>query len=167
MIAGEGDEASAGAARRMLEARHLGSDVLFSTDGAPAPVTEPVDAVDQIVRSRNARDRSGEGLGPFLAEGEGRGYDACVLFAPARPGDWLERVVAQATGRCALRAIIGVDDELASRNGGRLERFFLSRPGEREANDLRAVRERLMAAGIEVAVINRRTGESIQEDARA
>ncbi len=164
LIAGEGDEATAGAARRMVESRQLGHDVLFSSDGEQTPVTEPVDALDQIVRSHEARDKGGVGLGSFLAEGEGRGYDACVLFAPARVGEWLERVEGQAHGRCALRAIIGVDDEPAPRRRGRLARFLLREPGEKEAAELREVRERLMASGIEVAVINRQTGASIQED---
>lgn len=163
LIAGEGDEATAGAARRLVESRQLGHDVLFSTDGEPIPVTEPVDALDQIVRSHEARDRGAAGLGSFLAEGEGRGYDACVLFAPARPGDWLERVQAQASGRCALRAIIGVDDEPAPRRGW-VARFFLRKPGEKESADLRAVREKLMASGIEVAVINRQTGACVDEE---
>jgi len=163
LVAGEDDESSAGMARRMIESRQLGQDLLFSTDGEPTPVTEPLDALDQIVRSHEARDKGGEGLGSFLVEGEGRGYDTCVLFAPPRSGDWLERVKAQAHGPCALRAIIGVDEEPLPKRRGRLARLFLRQPGEREASELREVRKRLMASGIEVAVINRQTGACIQE----
>jgi hypothetical protein len=161
LVAADDDEPAAGVARAALENGSLGYDYLFGADGAEAPTPDGRAAVELVVRSAAARGQGGAGLQHFLGQGEKLGIRACVLFVPARPGDWLLRVaaaLARHNGPC--RVVVGTDGVCG--RGGRWWRRWLFRPepavGSREA-DVRAVCDRLTAAGAAVCVIDRTTGQ--------
>jgi hypothetical protein len=114
LCAGEGDEAAAAVARIAVESGALGPEWRFAAD-APPPGTgdddasDPARALTLIVRSRAARLVGGSGLRPFLERNEAWG-GRCVVFAPGRPGRWLDEVLAQAKGRPGkLEVVLGVD----------------------------------------------------------
>jgi hypothetical protein len=165
LVAAPGDEPSAGVARALLESGGLGRDLLFAA-GDEDPTREPREAREQVIRS--ARDRSGvaAGLETLLAQGEAQGVQACVLFVPPEPGEWLDRVAAQvARHRGPFRALVAVDGVAGPARGFSLWDLLLwatREPGTRP-EDLRTVCERLAAAGAEVTVVNRKTGEIVGE----
>src|SRR5262249_60945828 len=108
LVAAEEDEPAAGIARAVLENGALGNEYLFGAEGSDEPTRVVSDAVDQVVRSVNARSAGGMGLDGFLAKGESHGIQACILFVPAQPGDWLDRRLEQMSRRPgAFRAVIG------------------------------------------------------------
>lgn len=96
LVAGDGDEPAAGAARVAIESGILGTDWVFGADGVDEHADRRVQALEVLAQSARARpDQSGAGLGKFLqrhASGGGR----IVVFVPARPGPWLQRIVTSA-----------------------------------------------------------------------
>jgi hypothetical protein len=162
LVAADGDEPAAGIARAVLENGSLGTDFLFSANGAEAATRNVQEAVEQLVRSVNARDEGGRGLGAFLAHGESQGIRACILFVSGRPGAWLNRVAQQVAGNHGpFRVIIGVDGIETGRRGW-LRRLLLTSGGVdprcTPITDVRRVYDRLLGLGAEVCVVNRATG---------
>src|SRR5262249_51070283 len=108
LIAGERDDASAAVARLALERRPLGSDWGFRADAQIAGVTGIPEALDALIRSGGLHANAGAGLSAFAENAERKGPVSLVVFAPSRPGPWLERVATAARKR-KLRVVIGVD----------------------------------------------------------
>jgi hypothetical protein len=163
LVAAEGDEPAAGIARAVLENGSLGTDYLFGADGGSEPTRVISDAIHMVVGSINHRPHGGGGLDSFLVDGESRGVTACILFVPSRPGPWLDRVAEQlARHPGPFRAIVGVDSiqPPASRQGLNRVLFRREKTDGSRAEEVRAVYQRLQAAGAEVTVLNRRTGET-------
>jgi hypothetical protein len=164
LVAAAGDEPSAGIARGVLEAGALGKDFLFAAEGEEAPTAEAAEAVEQVVRSARAKARGGEGLAPFLAHGASQGISACVLFVPARPGQWLDRVAEDiATHPGPFRVLVGVDG-LRPQQTSSLRKLVFREPLHAGASpeEVGAVCERLRQAGADVSLIDRTTGELIE-----
>jgi hypothetical protein len=110
LVAGPGDEPSAGIARSALVSNALGTEVTFSADGAAHPATTQSEAIDQILFSVRQRADGGAGLDRFLGQGESAGTAACVLFIPCRQGAWLEHTVAAIRAhRGPFQAVLGLD----------------------------------------------------------
>jgi hypothetical protein len=166
LVAAEGDEPAAGVARAVLEGGSLGNEFWFSADGQGDFTRTARAAVDQVVRSSSFRDQGGEGLGRFLGRGEEIGVSACLLFLPARPGDWLARVEGHLGGhRGPYRAMIGIDglEQLGPPSTARWLRSLLVRPEsstEASLAGLREVCERIAKTGAEVNVVDRTTGRT-------
>ena len=95
----------------------------------------------------------------------GRGVTACVLFVPAKPGKWLDRVAGCLGGRRGpFRVVIGIDELLAG-SSGQLRRWLYRAvaPGAPTRAELRQIHDRLAKAGAVVQVIQRTTGQSVPE----
>ncbi|HVS34681.1 MAG TPA: DUF58 domain-containing protein [Gemmataceae bacterium] len=161
LIAAEGDEPSAGVARAVLENGLLGPDFLFGADGAAQAVKTVPEAIEQLLRSADARSQGAAGLETFVNQGATRGLKACLLFAPAQPGPWLERVAALlAARRGPFRVILGCDG-LAPASRGRLVQRLLVRAASDRASsaaDVRRVVHRLQRLGADVCVVDRVRG---------
>jgi hypothetical protein len=163
-VAGEGDEASAGAARVAIEERAFGDDWTFSADGAPGDATHVVDAVRFVVRSRAHRDRTGLGLSAFVERAERKGPAALVVFAPASPGPWLPRVLAVVRRRPnRVRVVIGVDGLEATPPRAFFRRLLWTTPaphGSRRSG-LQDVLSTLGRERLDVVVLDRVTGRHV------
>ncbi len=155
------DEASAGTARTALEQGVFGRDFVFCADGEAATATQVSEALEQIVRSWSASATGGEGLGPFLDREAQGGGKSCIVFAPPKPGPWLEKVELQARNRRAgLSVLVGVDGLRMNRGESVLRRLMISGGGEHrdKIRDLRQVCDRLLATGVPVLVVDRAAG---------
>jgi hypothetical protein len=165
-VAGESDEPAAGIARALLEGGSLGAEFWFRADGQGATTSDVREAVHQVVGSSNARDRGGEGLETFLDRGEELGINACILFVPPRPGEWLGRVAWQLSRHTGpFRVLIGIDGVPPRFSPPILLRRFLlgevSKP-KTELSGLRHVFEQLGQAGAEVCAVDRMSGATCQ-----
>src|SRR5690606_22954252 len=110
LIAGEGDEASAAAARMAIETGGLGVDYRFGADGHPAPQTSRRGALDAVVRSASHRGASARSLAAFVDSVEREGPASLLLSGPPTPGEWTRLVADVARHRPGrARALIAVD----------------------------------------------------------
>jgi hypothetical protein len=100
MVAGDGDEPAAGAARMAVESGALGARWVLGADGNEKDATTAGDALEVLARSAQAGPSQwGAGLSPFLKRATPGGTARAVVFVPGRPGPWIERVVAAARAR--------------------------------------------------------------------
>jgi Protein of unknown function DUF58 len=163
-VAGEGDEPSAGVARTVLETGLLGHDLVFGADGDPNAVASAPEAITRVVASVRSRKQGGEGLGAFLTRGANQGLKACLLFVPAQPGPWLESVCEHLSRHPGpFRILIGVDGLEFPPSSSWLKRMLFPRisEGGARATDVIRVCERLRPLALEVCVVNRATGETL------
>ncbi|MBE2250692.1 MAG: DUF58 domain-containing protein [Myxococcus sp.] len=163
LIAGEGDEPSAGVARVFLEQGLLGPDFVFAADGALKPVTRVPEAVEQIIDSVRVRADGALGLDGLANQVEAHRLGACVVFAPPIDGPWRERLVAMSR-RLSVPAtvVIGFDggDETAPKP--RLPQWLLREDVEASrAAALVALKSALEADGFPVRIIHRPTGRLV------
>jgi hypothetical protein len=162
-VAGQDDEASAGAARLYVESGLLGNDLLFSADGAAAPARSARDALEQLVDSSSQRAHGAESLDGLASQMDPARLTSCLVFAPSMDGPWRERLVGFIR-RHGLDAtvIIGVDE--AGEPPKRLSRVqsFLFQPEptlDSARPSLGKLREALEAEGLPVRVLHRATGQ--------
>jgi hypothetical protein len=108
LVAGDGDEATAGLARVLVERGVLGDNWWFGADGTQRVASDTRGALDVLVLSGLAGERGrqsatlwdhpttpvGTNLGVFLSRAEQAGFSICLLFLPARPGPWTDEVAA-------------------------------------------------------------------------
>lgn len=108
LVAGDGDEAAAGAARMALESGALGSDWLFGADGAAADATT-LDGAHLLLAAsaRTLPAASGKGLAPFLERHATAGR--VLVFVPARNGEWLTRTVQAVLRRAGGSSVPNVE----------------------------------------------------------
>lgn len=181
LVAGDGDEPAAGAARVAVEAGALGPTWVLGADGDARDATTVPQAMDLLARSAAATpEEHGAGLGAFLKRNVRGAGGRAVIFVPARPGPWIARVVsairARPQQRAAQRAPVdvvvcsdGVDWD-ASRSI--LARLALARPKDRpglartSAADLTAVLAGLAPSHARVVIVDRVTGRAHAESAR-
>jgi hypothetical protein len=161
LIAGEGDEPAAAAARLYVETGLLGADFVFGADGGDRPVDKPAEAVAQIVDSIGARADGGSGLDAFRRAVDPTRLGRCIVFAPPIDGKWRERLVGFAqTLPVPATVIIGVDGEKPTAKPGRLARWLVQPPSARQVlPDVARVRAGLEAAGLSVVVLHRTSGQ--------
>jgi uncharacterized protein (DUF58 family) len=165
LIAGADDEAAAAAARLYVETGLLGDDFVFAADGAPAPTSEPAEAVDQIIDSIRQRNDGGGTLEAFRRNVEPVRLGRCIVFAPPSDGVWLDRVTAfSKTLPQPATVIIGVEGNAAAPARSRIARWLVRRT-KTQAHmnpELLAVRAKLEAGGMQVKVLHRETGQVLQ-----
>ncbi len=145
LLTGAGDEPAAAAARVALESEVLGVGWLFGADGTTEPAENLEAALAAIARSRSYRQKmrsnggtggsaNGQGaaggtttagLAAFLDLNGVRGETHCMVFAPARPGDWTAKALA-ATRKFsgAVSFVLGTDG-VVQRGATPLWRRFL------------------------------------------
>lgn len=101
LVAGDGDEPAAGAARIAVDSGALGSEWVLGTDGTHGEhARSKHQALEMLSKSAQATEEDqGEGLAHFLQTSVPGSVGRCVVFVPARPGPWLAKVVAAARSR--------------------------------------------------------------------
>jgi hypothetical protein len=164
LVAGPGDEPAAGIARAALDNGLLGSTFLFGADGNEGLAQQTAEAGDQVVRSVNARDQGGAGLGPALTAAETQGTSACLLLVPPQPGAWLERVTEVAgRHRGPFQAVLGIDGLENDRPRGFLRRLLLRAQPARgsKVSSVRKIAERLQQCGVGVTILDRASGAEV------
>jgi uncharacterized protein DUF58 len=184
LVAGDGDEAAAGAARVAVEAGALGPTWVLGADGDARDATTVPQALELLARSAAATpDEHGAGLGPFLKRNVRGAAGRAVVFVPARPGPWIARVVAAVRARpqisaagSAHRAPVdivvcsdGVDWDDARSLAARFAFAKVKAPpgsARATAADLTAVLAGLAAAHARVLILDRVTGRAQAESRR-
>ena len=164
LIAADGDEPAAGVARAVLENGLFGPDFLFGADGEGESVRTVPEAVEQILRSAEAHGEGAVGLEKFLDHGETLDFRACLLFAPCRPGPWLERVARLMAGRRGpFRVVIGGDGVRPAGRRRWLTQLLFQAAADAAARtaDVRSICQRLQRLGADVCVIDRPLGRII------
>jgi hypothetical protein len=159
LVSHHSDEASASTVRTALEQGVFGADFVFCADGETEGTGRVAEALEQIIRSWSATPVGGEGLSRFLTE-QGRGR-SCIVFAPSRPGPWLDEVERVALAhRGDVSVLVGVDGLRAVRGLSVMRRIFISGGGayRERIRDLRLVCDRLVATGVPVLVVDRAAG---------
>jgi hypothetical protein len=168
LVAGPGDEPSAGIARSALASHALGTEVTFSADGAPHPAATPSEAIDQILFSARQGHNGGADLDRFLGQGESAGTAACVLFLPCRQGAWLaDTVAALRAHQGPFQAVVGLDGPPLPDQRWPWWLRLLVRPsaGERpRAGEIRGICDALREAACEVVVMERHSGQVSRQD---
>ncbi len=96
LVTGDADEAAAGVARFALSRGAIGSPWVFGADASDDTATSLAAALPLIAGSRpiNAALRQSTpdyGLDRFLNR-QGSTQSACIIFAPATPGPWTQRL---------------------------------------------------------------------------
>jgi hypothetical protein len=162
LIAAPDDDASAAVARLAIERQLLGLDWTFGTDRDLAGVSRVPDALNALMRSTLARDRGGEGLSAFVQRIERDGPVSVIVFAPSRPGAWLDRL-AQVARRRKLRVVIGTDGVHERGRVAAWRRWLtIAQPSEgTAAADLERVLRGLALAGADVIVFDRGSGRQL------
>ena len=164
LLAGDGDEPSAGVARVFVEQGLLGPDFVFAADGASQPTTRVPEAVEQIIDSVRARRGDGPTADTVAGLVQSHRMGACVVFAPPVDGPWRQRLLGMAK-RLSVRAtvIIGTD-AIASepvRSSERRARWLLEDDEGVQSERLSALRAALEADGFGVQLIHRPTGKHV------
>lgn len=160
LVAGAGDEPSAGVARVILERGVLGEPWCFGADGSGDVVSTLGQTMPLVAASG---DFSGPTMFPvFLERVERQGYGYCILVVPPVPGPWVEPVAA-ALARTSLRVFVflGIDSLDASGAVPPMwKRVLLRTPPERPVtlDDLRAVARGLGPVAARPWVVERPTG---------
>ncbi len=166
LVAGDGDEPAAALARMALDQGALGAEWRFGADGSSEDATRLADALSLIVKSRAARAKGGQGFAPFLERARDFGAGRCVIFAPARPGPWLQVIAEQIKKRPAgVEVVLGTDGVRlpGPRRARRPLRALLvddgAPPPKNRAEEIDEAVRRLAAAGAAVTVVDRPTGK--------
>jgi hypothetical protein len=144
LVAGDGDEPAAGAARLAVEHGSFGTDWVLGADGSREDATRKDQAVDLLARSAAVSDSGadsgggGKGLGAFLQRRGspglrgGSSVGRAVVFVPGRPGAWLDAVVEQSKlfgGRGSrIEFVVGTDGIIPAPKRTWLARVTLREP---------------------------------------
>lgn len=102
LVAGDGDEPAAGAARVAVDSGALGSEWVLGADGNEGLAKSAPQAMELLAKSAHATpEQQGAGLGRFLnsATPGGGSVGRAVVFVPATTGPWLDRVLAAVRAR--------------------------------------------------------------------
>jgi hypothetical protein len=162
LVAAPWDEPAAGAARVAIELGILGVNGRFGADGQPPDGTADPDlALQWIAASAAARHRGGADLEPFLREAERHGRVRGIVFVPAAPGPWLDRVALVVAGRRRMLDVVVGTDGVALEPPSWLRRLvWRGKPARTLARaDLDETIHRLLRAGVEPIVVERHTGK--------
>jgi hypothetical protein len=166
LCAGEGDGATAAAARAALEFGAFGEDFRFGADGTRDVTRALGDALAALRRSAAARAQGGQGLSAFLAQAEREGPCSLVVFVPPIAQAPLQRVRELLRGHARpVRVVIGVDGIVRAGVGSWASRLFLA--GRRrmsvDADQLRASVLAYRALGCDVVVLDRENGRMLSD----
>ena len=101
LVAGDGDEPAAGAARVAVDSGALGSEWVLGADGNDMLAKNAPHALEVLAKSAHAsKEQQGAGLARFLTQASPGGtVGRAVVFVPATSGPWLDRVLAAVRAR--------------------------------------------------------------------
>jgi hypothetical protein len=133
MVANEGDEPAAGAARTAIDVGAFGGDWVLGADGSAEVTKSPDQALELLARSAHTEpEQSGAGLAAFLKEAAPGALARAVVFVPPTPGPWLDRVAqtvaGQARGTSRISFVVGVDGIDRASAESRLARLMRDAP---------------------------------------
>jgi hypothetical protein len=164
LVAAEGDEPAAAAARVAVETGALGDEWTFAADGTDEAAVARDPALVAIARSGNAPARSRRGgLEAFLARAAGEGARRCIVFAPARPGPWVGEALAAAGAGLRLCFVLGTEGAALEGERAPLWRRALFTEPPRTGQtpgELSELTGRLAADGHDAIVVDRASGRS-------
>lgn len=103
LVSGDGDEPAAGAARVAVDSGALGHEWVLGADGNDAVAKSAAQAMELLAKSAHTpAGQHGAGLSHFLNTATpGGSAGRAVVFVPAVPGPWLDRVTAAVRARSA------------------------------------------------------------------
>ncbi|MCA9602801.1 MAG: DUF58 domain-containing protein [Myxococcales bacterium] len=180
LVAGDEDEASAGAARVALEMGALGTNWVFGADGSPTYATERSAAHAILARSGMVpAAEGGAGLHRFLRTATHGPVGRAVLFVPAKAGPWLERVQGALRGFGAERmnspveVVLAVDGVRTGAKASWFRRLAFRAPSPELADwatthvdhaALRGLLAELAGLASRVTVLDRTTGRATETE---
>lgn len=166
LVAGDGDEATAGLARVLVERGLLGDNWWFGADGTERVASDAQGALDVLVASglagRGGKTDAGTRLGEFLARADRAGFGVCLVFLPARPGAWTAEAATTLAGTRLRTQLYTALDDADTRPAGhsRLARWLLrpSPPGPPRWADVTAMSASFLGLGMPMLAADRRHG---------
>ena len=169
VVTGAGDEPAAGAARVAVKRGSLGTDWRLGADGVNEVATTRGQALEVLTASGHAPDAaSGQGLAPFLERAGLGDVGRAVVFVPARPGPWIDRVLEACTARRGRVEFVACADGIVAeqttswwRRALVGEELAAPPPGQVAAAtqaELQEVVQRLSGARSRVTIVDRTTG---------
>jgi hypothetical protein len=168
LVAFEGDEPAAGAARVAVDGGALGTDWVVGADGTDQHASTRAHALEVLARSAHApHGEAGTGLSRFLGKTTTGTVGRALVFVPARPGPWIERVLSAAAQRRGRVDFVVCTDGIVRRpTGPWWRRAALMRPdrdaagevGPSSVADVREVVSRLGGSRAHVLVVDRAEG---------
>ena len=114
--------------------------------------------------------RRGQGLEAFLRRAEQAGPASAVIFAPPRPGPWLDHVVRATRARAArTRFVVATDGIDVGARAPLWRRLLLAQPAREgtPADELDQVLRALATSRAEVIVLDRKSGRRLGDAHRA
>lgn len=172
LVTGEGDEPAAGAARVAVESGALGGEWVFGVDGYREYAKTPALAQELLARSSsNEQAACGEGLGTFLAQATPTSSGRAVVFVPAKPGPWLDRVARAVRGRGSLGAVefvVCADGITREEKAPAWKRLLLKKedPEAARTAEIGRVVDTLAATRSHVLVVDRSSGRVLSQQVR-
>lgn len=169
-----GDEPPAAAARVAIERGLFGQAWSFSADGASRPAFDVEGARTLIASSRGARgtdEGDARGLAAFVEDAAKAEPIRIILFAPGRPGPWLERAASVAKRHRGSMSVVVVTDGVRDpvETHAPLVRRLLKRPEQHDpetdaftsAEALAEVARAFTGTGAEIVGVERPTGRTL------
>ena len=124
-IPGEGDEATASAARTFLERGSLGADFVFGADGTDYLMHTPAEAVEAIIESAHHREGGAADLAA-LRTLDANQLNNTLFFVPPVPGPWLDRLTAFVATLPAPPTLVTAVDTAIAKHHGRVKRLLIA-----------------------------------------
>ncbi|MFO0648546.1 MAG: DUF58 domain-containing protein [Polyangiales bacterium] len=178
LVAGDGDEPAAGAARVAVDSGALGTEWVLGADGNEGLAKTAPQALEILAKSAHATsEQQGAGLGRFLnaATPGGGAVGRAVVFVPATAGPWLDRVLAAVRARSSPNQAVSPVEFVVCADGisrkpkpSLLARLALT-PEERaaqgpvHASDVAKVVSALSSARARVLIVDRTAGRVYAE----
>lgn len=167
------DDATAAAARVVIERGLLGQDWCFGADGVTREANDDRDTAFEIIaRSGEAKpeDRAAQ-LAAFLTRRENEGYQFCLLFIPPDEAAW-EAVASQGAATATMRVQVLtaageiIPDASPARGFIQTAARWLLKPVQKDGvslGELRTRAEAVKGMANELIVIERNSGRSVSD----
>jgi len=168
LVAGEGDEPAAAAARVALEQGALGDEWAFGADGTPGMQTTLEDALRAVARSGSLGSEPRCGLQEFMRQASVEGDVHCIVFAAAAGGPWVKSVLAAMREfPASMSFVLGTDGINRARVQGLWRRLVLLDATQQgtPAESVGALVRLLSHGGARVVVADRINGRYYAEGA--
>ncbi len=170
--AASGDEPAAALARVSIETGALGEGWVLGVDGQEELVSDADRARIAIARSRSFRDDpagQARGLPRFLATSGPTNRSRLIVFAPCRPGPWVDEVASAIKRWNGPSTVAVVTDGLEPEPERKLiDLAKLPAPSESTntttAASLRGITTPLVRSGASVIVVDRPSGRALKSE---
>jgi len=173
LVATEGDEAAAAAARVTLESESLGRHWRFGVDGSQ-DVSGDLDAARAAIARSGSLSAGGEAAGfeGFVERSARQGDTHCIVFVPGKAGPWTPRLLAAAGRGVAVSFVVAVDRLVSPLEPVRplAQRVLFAEPAPEGSyrDEVEELVRTLASSGAAVQVVERETGRApLGERARA